>query len=256
MAQCRELADLVEKLAPDVASELGFIELADPAVSVAIDRLVAGGERCVVAVPMVLLAAGHLKNDGPAALSEARARHPATRFTYARDLGIHPAVLQVAEDRIAESRSRLPGESAVVLVGRGSTDPDANSDLYKVSRLISDSRGLETVEPAFVSLAPPSVTEALERCAALGAKRVVVAPYFLFNGRLVDRIHDQALHWGQDTGTPVVVADVLGVDPRLAGLVLERYRRAVDGQEPMSCDCCVYRTPLPGYEHKFRAGGT
>ena len=47
----------------------------------------------MVIVPLVLLAAGHLKNDGPAALTRARARHPGVAFRMGRDLGIDPAVL-------------------------------------------------------------------------------------------------------------------------------------------------------------------
>ena len=47
------------------------------------------------------------------------------------------------------------------------------------------------VEPAFVSLAEPSVPAALERCRLLGATKIVVVPYFLFTGVLVDRIADR-----------------------------------------------------------------
>ena len=116
-------------------------------------------------VPLVLLGAGHMKNDGPAALERGRRRHPGVRFEYGRALGVHPLVLTLAEERIrAAVGADDPGELAVVLVGRGSSDPDANADLYKVGRLLQDSRGLGFVEPAFVSLAPPSVPEALERC--------------------------------------------------------------------------------------------
>ncbi|MGH3578934.1 MAG: sirohydrochlorin chelatase, partial [Mycobacterium sp.] len=190
--QCRQLAREVERLAPQLAVELGFIELARPDLPSAIDALVSRGCRNVIGVPLVLLGAGHLKLDGPAALSRGRLDHPGTTFAYARDLGVHPWVLEVAEDRIAETQDRLGDRFAVVLVGRGSSDPDANSDLYKVGRLLADSRGLGMVEPAFVSLAPPSVPEALDRCLALGARKVSVVPYFLFTGRLVERIADQA----------------------------------------------------------------
>ena len=77
----------------------------------------------------------------------------------------------------------------------GSSDPDANADLYKVARLVGDGRGFAVVEAAFVSLASPSVPEALDRCRRLGARRMAVVPYFLFTGVLVDRIGDQARAW-------------------------------------------------------------
>src|SRR5207248_8344886 len=129
------------------------------------------------------------------ALHRARTRHPSVEFAYARDLGIHPLVLGVAEDRIRATVGDDSGEWAVVVVSRGSSDPDANADLYKVARLLWDSRGLGMVEPAFVSLAPPSVPDAMDRCLRLGANRIAVVPYFLFAGVLVDRIGTQAEAW-------------------------------------------------------------
>src|SRR5439155_16739527 len=190
--------------------------------------------------------------DGPAALHRGRRRHPVVRFEYARDLGIHPLVLAVAEDRIRETvPDQEADETAVVLVGRGSSDPDANADLHKVARLLWDSRGLAMVEPAFVSLARPSVAEALDRVQRLGARRVVVLPYFLFTGLLVERIAAQETAWttGND-GVDVRNGPYLGADPRIARLVLERHAEAIDGAARMNCDCCIYRTALPGYEHR------
>ncbi|MDX6702037.1 MAG: sirohydrochlorin cobaltochelatase, partial [Baekduia sp.] len=148
LAEFHALAGLVREAAGALPIETGFIELAEPLVDAAVDRLVARGPRDVVSVPLVLLAAGHLKNDGPASLERARGRHPGVRFRLGRDLGIDPAVLAVAEDRIrAELGDADPATTAVVLVGRGSSDPDACGDLYKVARLLGDGRGLGIVEP-------------------------------------------------------------------------------------------------------------
>ncbi len=252
VAEYWDLARVVTEADPGLDVGCGFIELASPDLDAAVDRLVERGAATVVAVPLVLLGAGHMKDDGPAALHRGRHRHPAVRFAYARQLGIHPMVLAVAEDRIrAAIGDGDPAETAVVLVSRGSSDPDANADLYKVARLLWDSRGLAMVEPAFVSLAEPSVPAALERCRLLGARRIVVVPYFLFTGILVDRIGDQVAEWA--AAHPEVDARPgphLGADPRIAGLVLERYREALAGGAHMNCDLCVYRHVLPGYEHK------
>jgi cobalt/nickel transport system ATP-binding protein len=246
------LADAVRRLRPDLTVGCGFIELARPDLDSAIDELAGRGVRSVVAVPIVLLGAGHLKTDGPAALARGRCRHPDAELTYARDLGIHPTVLEVAEERIRAAQLGLVagnGGSAVVLVGRGSTDPDANADLYKVGRLLADSRGLVMVEPAFVSLARPSVADALDRCLLLGATSIAVVPYFLFTGLLVDRIRLQACAWAEvNPEVEVVVGDELGPDDRVARLVIDRYDEARVGGAVMNCDCCIYRSPLPGYE--------
>ena len=101
------LAQAVRAASPGLRVGCGFIELAEPGLDEAIDTVVAGGAGSVVGVPLVLLGAGHLKTDGPAALARARLRYPTLRFGYARDLGIHPVVLSVASDRIAEALAPL-----------------------------------------------------------------------------------------------------------------------------------------------------
>src|SRR5437660_1497785 len=123
-----EFAGVLRSLAPHMEVGCGFIELASPDLDTAIDRLVEAGASSVVAVPLVLLGAGHLKNDGPAALARARFRHPGVDFAYGRDLGIHPAPLAAAEQRVKEATAGWPlRRTAVVIVSRGSTDPDANA---------------------------------------------------------------------------------------------------------------------------------
>ncbi len=260
VAECRELVEVVAGLVPDLAVGCGFLEFARPDLDTALDGMIEQGAAEVIAVPLVLLGAGHLKDDGPAALTRARQRHPGAGFRYGRDLGIHPLVLDVAEERARATVAAVgspAGETAVVLVGRGSSDPDANGDLYKVARLLWDGRGLGTVEPAFVSLAVPGVPAALERCRKLGFRSIVVVPYFLFTGILVDRIAEQTAAWaGDHPDIAVGVGPHLGPDLRIARLVLARHEEALAGDVRINCDLCIYRLPLPGHEHKVgrRAG--
>ena len=255
VAEYWELAAAVRAEAPGLAVGCGFIELAEPDLDTAIDSLVEGGARSVAAVPLVLLGAGHLKLDGPNALDRGRIRHPGVTFHYGRQLGPHPDVLAVAEDRIREAVGHDdPGDLAVVLVGRGSSDPDANSDLAKVARLLQESQRLGFVEPAFVSLTAPSVPDALERCRRLGARTIAVVPYFLFTGVLVDRIRSQSEAWAAEhPEVQVRSGGHLGADPRIARLVLDRHREALEGEAHMNCDCCMYRLAMPGHEHKVHS---
>ena len=272
-----DLADLVDERhrarhdGPTIGR--GFIELAEPHVDDGIDELVArcndrdddhdhGGDDGrdhghIVLVPYVLFGAGHLKDDGPAALARARQRHPGVRFSLARDLGVHPGVLDAADARAQVALGQLapggwdPATTAVVLVSRGSTDPDAVAEFVKFARLLQDGRGLGEVHPAFVAMAQPDVAGALDRARRLGARTIVVVPLFLFTGVLVHRIAEQATRWAKDHPDVVVgIGEHLGPDPRLADVVLERFVEAAGGDARMNCDVCAYRVRLPGFEDK------
>ena len=258
---CEQFGQLVERVqlrAPyaDVAG--GFLELAPPPIQDAVHRLVQAGHRSIDVVPLVLVAAGHSKGDIPAALEREKLRHPGLAFRYARPLGSHPDLLAVAE---AQLESVVPREqwadTAVVLVGRGATDPDANAEIAKTARLLQEGRSIGTVETAFVSLARPSVPQGLDRARALGFDRVVVLPWFLFAGVLPDRITAQAAEWaGGHPDVEVLQTGLIGPGEALAGVVLERWAEIDGGDLRMNCDTCAYRVALPGFADKVGAAQT
>ncbi|MEU3410993.1 MULTISPECIES: sirohydrochlorin chelatase [unclassified Streptomyces] len=230
----------------------GFIELSPPPLGEAVAELVGQGVRRFAAVPLMLVSAGHAKGDIPAALAREKERHPGVSYTYGRPLGPHPALLSVLERRLDEVLDGVDrADVTVLLVGRGSTDPDANAEVFKAARLLWEGRGYAGVETAFVSLAAPDVPSGLDRCAALGARRIVVLPYFLFTGILPDRVRQQTEEWAAaHPEADVRSADVIGPEPELLDLVWERYEEAVKGDLRMNCDSCVYRIALPGFEDK------
>jgi sirohydrochlorin cobaltochelatase len=239
----------------------GFIELSAPALREAVADLAAaspgppaaaGGKASIVAIPLMLSAAGHAKGDIPAALAREQTRHPGVSFSYGRPLGPHPALIDLLAARIAAVAGGT--SPAVLVVGRGSTDPDANADVAKTARLLWEGRDYPLAETAFVSLARPGVTEGLDRCRLLGARQIVVARYFLFPGVLPDRVAEQAAAYAAaHPELDIRYTDVLGDCDEIAALVYERYREALSGDIRMNCDVCVYRIAMPGFEHRVGA---
>ena len=250
-----DLVGLVRRRNPYITVEGGFIELSSPPISECVDRLAEGGVLDVAAVPLMLLAAGHAKGDIPATLVREKLGHPSMSFGYGRALGIRPELLELMEERIsAVVQGREKEETAVLVVGRGSSDPDANSDLSKIARLFYEGRPYPVVESAYVSMTPPDVAEGLDRCFRLGAKRIVIFSYFLFTGILEERIREQSRAFAEaHPGVEVRYAGYFGPDERVADLVVERYTEAIEGDIRMNCDVCVHRVALPGFEEKVGA---
>ena len=244
------LTERVGKLAAADGTRVagGFIELSEPPLREAVTGLAGASPGPMVAVPLMLSAAGHAKGDIPAALARERTRHPGLTWTYARPLGPHADLVNLLAKRVDACGLDAP---AVLLVGRGSTDPDANADVVKTARLLWEGRDYPLAETAFVSLARPDVTEGLERCRLLGARRIVVARYFLFPGVLPDRVAEQAAAYAAaHPELDIRCADVLGDCDEIAALVCERYHEALAGDIRMNCDVCVYRIAMPGFEHR------
>lgn len=248
---------------PDIPVAGGFAGQSSPVpLGDAVAELAARGVREFVAVPLTLVpegqgqGQGQAEEDVPAALARETERHPGTSYVHARPPGPRPELLSVLERRVEEALDgdarRSPGDRArttVLLVGRGSTDPGANSEVHRAARLLWEGSGYAGVEVAFVSLAAPDVASGLDRCRTLGAERVVVLPCFLFTGSLSRRVRRHAEGWSlANPGVDVVDADVAGGTGELADLVMERYREAAWDGTHVECDACGHRVRVPGAE--------
>ena len=180
---------------PFDAVEYGYLEFAKPIIRDGLDKLRAKGVTKVLAIPGMLFAAGHAKNDIPSVLNTYQAQNEGMTIHYGRELGIDLKMLRAAGDRMAEAlasaKTEVPRhETLLVVVGRGASDPDANSNVAKVTRMLWEGMGFGWAETAYSGVTFPLVAPALEHAAKLGYRRIVVFPYFLFTGILVQRIYD------------------------------------------------------------------
>ena len=177
---------MAERL-PEHVVESGFLEFARPVIRDGLDALRAAGVERILAVPGMLFAAGHAKNDIPSVLNAWAAERRGPPVDYARELGIDPKLVRAAGARVeaalAAAGDPVPrADTALVVVGRGASDPDANANVAKVMRLLWEGLGLGWGETAYSGVTFPVVAPALDRVARLGFPRVVVFPWFLFTG--------------------------------------------------------------------------
>lgn len=251
-----EFAVLSERLRarlPGVPVEYGYLEFANPVIHQGLDALRAKGVKRILAVPGMLFAAGHAKNDIPSVLNTYAAREN-IEITYGRELGVDLKMLRAAGDRVQQAIDAAPGvvprtETLLLVVGRGASDPDANSNVAKVMRLLWEGMGFGWAEVAFSGVTFPLVAPALDHAARLGYRRIVVFPYFLFTGVLVKRIYDAVdeaqVRYPQ---LELLKAPYLNDHPLVVDTFVDRIQEMLVGQNLMNCAMCKYREQVLGFE--------
>lgn len=256
-----EVRKFVDSLSPKLEGidvgivEACFLEFELPTIAQGIDTCVQKGATQVILIPIILLPAGHSKIHIPASIDKAKEKYPNVQFSYGRPIGIHEKTIEILFSRLGELRStghtgidNEQEETAILLVGRGSSDPDANSDLYKITRLLWEKGNAKWVETAFMGVTTPLVEEGVQRCLQLGAKKVIILPYFLFTGVLIKRLEDK-LKAFQDhyPEREFLLANYFGYHPLLQEILKDRVLEALEGDVQMNCDTCQYR--LAAMEH-------
>jgi sirohydrochlorin cobaltochelatase len=250
--QVRTLAARMEERL-GVPVDAGFLELAAPSIADAIAGL-APTVSTMSVVQLSLFAASHVKNDVPVAIRQARTEHPELTIHNGSHLGVHPAIIDLLDDRAAGVESalgidRATDDVAVVLCARGSSDPNANSDAHKLARLLYEGRPFSRVETSFIGVTEPRLDETLHAVAKHRPDAVVVLPYMLGDGVLTQRVRDRTAEF--DDEYPYVDAaagDPLGTDSRLLDVLADRWQEARTESVEMSCDTCKYKVELDGYE--------
>ena len=257
-----EFAVLARKLPALLPSDwpvdYGYLEFANPVIRDGLDRLRDQGCDRILAVPGMLFAAMHAKNDIPTVLNTYAAKH-GIEITYGRELGVDPKMIAAAADRIRAALDAAGGdvpleETCLVVIGRGASDPDANGNVAKVARMLHEGMGFGWCEVGYSGVTFPLVEPCLNHVVKLGYRRVVVFPYFLFTGILIDRIYGftdrvAAAH----PGIEFVKAGYLNDHDKVLETFAERVTEQVGEVPPPNCATCKYRVQVLGFEAEVGA---
>jgi len=207
-----------------------------PSIQAAVDALAQESRRLIV-LPLFLFDAGHVRRDIPAELDAARARNPELVITMLPQVGSGDGLLEVLADRVLSARESAPvladDTCAVLLVGAGTSSPDANAELAGMAAKLSDKLSM-AVEPAFVSLARPTVMEGMVRCVDRGARHVVTVHYFLNTGVLARRIEPKARAEAERLGVKLTIGQHFGTHEILAKALAGRIHAALMSQADVS----------------------
>lgn len=253
------LAEHLRARLPRHDVESGFLEFATPVIRDGLEALKARGARRIVAVPGMLFAAGHVKNDLPSEINAFAADNPHLDVRFARELAVDARLLRAAAERITAAergseRAVSRAETLLMVVGRGTNDPDANSNVSKVARMLWEGLGFGWTEVSYSGVAYPLVPAGLAHAARLGYRRIIVFPYFLFTGILVERIYAAAAEAAvKHPEIEILRAEYLNDHPLVTDTCLERIDEALHGANTMNCRLCKYREQIIGFEHDLGA---
>jgi sirohydrochlorin cobaltochelatase len=244
---------------PENDVESGFLEFAKPVIEDGLNALKERGAKRIVCLPAMLFAAGHVKNDLPSEVNAFAAKNPDIEVSFGRDLAVEAKLLKVAAARIEEAEKKSPHQTArketlLMVVGRGTNDSDANSNISKVARMLWEGMGFGWAEVSFSGVAYPLVDAGLEKAVRLGFKRIIVFPYFMFTGVLVKRIYawaDEAAKANSDV--EILKAPYLNDHPLLIDCFIERIEEVFEGSNTMNCQLCKYREQIIGREDELGA---
>ncbi|MBM7647816.1 sirohydrochlorin cobaltochelatase [Bacillus ectoiniformans] len=249
------IQQLKRRIKDSLLVETCFLEFARPNIEEGIEICVEKGADEVYVIPIILLHAGHSKLHIPAEIEHAKEHFPDVTFTYGQTIGIHEAIIDILLHRLSEVGFDLTAkheEIAILCIARGGSDPGANSDFYKITRLLWEKLDVKIVESAFMGVTKPSVPEGIERCLKLGAKKVIVLPYFLFSGILMNRMQKMTADFSdKHSDVSFELAKYFGYHSKLQDVLLERMQQALDGTSTGLQDLENFRKYAQehGYEH-------
>jgi sirohydrochlorin cobaltochelatase len=231
-----------------------FLELTEPTIQQGVDQCIAQGYTDLSVLPILLFAARHNKFDVTNELDRARRRHPQLTFHYGRHFGITPGIVDLWRSRLAvlDTPEWNPqgidrSDTVLLFVGRGSSDPDANGDVYKMARVLWEGSGYQTVETCFIGITHPRLEEGFRRASLYQPRRVIVLPHFLFTGALVKKIFTiTAEQQAQHPDRLIVGLPEMGLHPELFRILREREIETQLGQVQMNCEMCKFRLVAVG----------
>ncbi|WP_078433757.1 CbiX/SirB N-terminal domain-containing protein [Metabacillus halosaccharovorans] len=249
------VGQMKEYIDPAFLVETCFLEFASPNIEDGIQLCIEKGADEIHVIPIILLHAGHSKLHIPAEIEHAKEHFPDVRFTYGQTIGVHEEVFEILKTRLIEAGfdvDQKHEDTAILLIGRGGSDPYANGDFYKISRLLWEKLHVPIVESAFMGVTTPTVQDGIERCIKLGAKKIIMLPYFLFTGILMERMYKMAEQFKETY--PYITIDIaqyFGYHPKLRTVLLERMNQAINGTSTGNKDLENFRKYAEdhGYEH-------
>jgi sirohydrochlorin ferrochelatase len=214
---------------PVSIQEYCFLEISAPTIEDAYERCVQRGATKIIVLPVLLLTAVHAKEDIPNELERIQKRFPNVEMVYGRPIGVHHDMIDILVERLKETGECLDGNSMVLLIGRGSSDPDVKRDLSEIALLLQKKTGVNKVDICYLAAAEPDLDQGLQAASQSSYKKIFIIPYLLFTGILMNTIQKTLKQDYADADKEYILCNYLGYHPLIGDILQERFTELSGG---------------------------
>lgn len=187
-----QVAEFMNRSMPNIdvpIQEYCFLELANPSIEDGILRCLERGATKIAVIPLLLLLTGHAKRDIPKQIDEMQKKFPSLSFSYGRPFGVHDLMIDILVDRMLEKQSEINKTARILLVGRGSSDPDTKQYFRDIERRLMQKASVSKISSCYLAACEPDVETGFASVLEdEEADQVFIIPYLLFTGILLKRL--------------------------------------------------------------------
>jgi len=213
------------RLVHPASLDYAFLEFNQPAISKKLEELYQNGYRKFSLVPIMLSSGAHVNEDIPEILGEFLKHNPKAKGAVASNFGEDERVIALATARVESviAKHNLPRkDTALLIVGRGNKNQELNKMVQQIGKSIEISCKLVKSAACFCGMSTPTSEEGLQ--AMTKEKHVVVLPYLIFNGKLLERLEQQVA----EAGANFYCGERLGAEESVCQVVAENGIRVLN----------------------------
>lgn len=209
--------------------EVCFLELASPSIEEGFRTCVKRGATEIVAIPVFLLAAGHVKKDIPLELRKLNEEYPDIKIVYGNPFGVSEVLVKAVYN--GSGIKDYEEEVTLLLVARGSSDPETLQDMKWISSLFQKEENIKEVEICYLAAAEPKFEEKLREVVEREKKSIVVLPYLLFTGLLMKHVEKEVLQYELEE---IKISPYLGKNEAFREMLIQKTEGILEGEQYVS----------------------
>ncbi|MED1412086.1 MULTISPECIES: sirohydrochlorin chelatase [Bacillus] len=206
--------------------EVCFLELASPSIDEGFRTCVKRGATEIVAIPVFLLAAGHVKEDIPLELQRLNDQYPNIKIVHGNPFGVSEVLVKAVYNGMG-----IKEEVTLLLVARGSSDPQTLQDIKWISSLFQKEKNIIKVEVCYLAAAEPKFDEKLKEIVEQKERNIVVLPYLLFTGLLMKHIEKEVRQYESEE---IKTSPYLGKNVAFRDMLIQKTEEILKGGQYVS----------------------